>query len=196
MPTQTEIPCGNVGFLTLLGVLCWGACGQRGFRKSRDRDTAWQISWWSLSSVDWDARPGRARAEQGGPPRGQGVFFVVEVLRMDDGSEWRFESKRSRAIGVGRFARGNSRRRLSKIIQWLKQGGEGARGVFKGGACACWLKFWEQMILSERNGWIRTRELEEGALRNDWTIEIWNKPGRAQDCNSQDGSYDGRSENS
>ena len=27
------------------------------------------------------------------------------------------------------------------------------------------------MILSERSCWIRTRELEEEALRNDWTIE-------------------------
>ena len=41
----------------------------------------------------------------------------------------------------------------------------------KGGACACRLKFWKQMILSEQSCWIRTRELEEEALRNDWTIE-------------------------
>ena len=36
------------------------------------------------------------------------------------------------AIGVGGFTRDNSRRRLSKKIEWLKQAGEGARGVFKG----------------------------------------------------------------
>ena len=40
----------------------------------------------------------------------------------------------------GGFARDkldNWRRRLSKTIQRLKQAGEGARGVLKGGACAC-----------------------------------------------------------
>ena len=53
---------------------------QRGFRKSPGRHTALQNSWWRLSSMDWDAGPGRARAEQCGPPRGQGVFVVVGVL--------------------------------------------------------------------------------------------------------------------
>ena len=33
------------------------------------------------------------------------------------------------------------------------------------------------MILSEQSGRIRTRELEEEALRNDWTIET-NRGGR------------------
>ena len=33
------------------------------------------------------------------------------------------------------------------------------------------------MILSERSGRIRTREMEEEALRNDWTIET-NRGGR------------------
>ena len=51
----------------------------------------------------------------------------------------------------------------------MKLGGEGARGVFKGGAFACRLKFRKQMILSERSGRIRTRELKEEALRNNWT---------------------------
>ena len=51
------------------------------------------------------------------------------------------------AIGVGGFAR-DKRRMLSKIIERLKQAGEGARGVFKGGACACRLKFRKQMTLS------------------------------------------------
>ena len=46
------------------------------------------------------------------------------------------------------------------------------------------------MILSERSGRIRTRELKEEALRNNWT----NRGGRRG--NFQDGSYDGRSENS
>ena len=36
---------------------------------------------------------------------------------VDDGSEWSFENARSGAIGVGGFARDNSRRRLSKIIE-------------------------------------------------------------------------------
>ena len=39
---------------------------QRGVRKSRGQDTAWHLSWWSLSSMDWDVRPGRALTEQRG----------------------------------------------------------------------------------------------------------------------------------
>ena len=69
---------------------------------------------------------------------------------IDGGSEWNFERS-----WVGRicselinFSRDNWRRRLSKIIKWLKLAGKGARGVFKDGAWACWLKFWKQMILS------------------------------------------------
>ena len=62
----------------------------------------------------------------------------------------------------------NSRRRLSKIIQLLKQTGEGARGVLKGGAYASRLKFRKQMVLSDRSGRILMRELEQEALRNDF----------------------------
>ena len=36
-------------------------------------------------------------------------------------------------MGVGRLTQHDLKRRLSKIIEWLKQAGEGARGVFKGG---------------------------------------------------------------
>ena len=39
--------------------------------------------------------------------------------------------------------------RLSKIIERLKQAAEGARGVFKDGACACRLKFRKQIVLSD-----------------------------------------------
>ena len=41
----------------------------------------------------------------------------------------------------------------------------------KGGACACLLKLQKQMILSKRSGQTRTREPDEEALRNYWTIE-------------------------
>ena len=53
-----------------------------------------------------------------------------------------------------------------KIIEWLKQAGEGARGVFKA-LVACRLKFRKQMVLIDRSGRICTRELKEEALRND-----------------------------
>ena len=48
------------------------------------------------------------------------------------------------------------------------------------------LKFRKQMVLSNWSGRIRTWELEEEALRNNWKI----------DCNFQDGSYDKHSKDS
>ena len=94
-------------------------------------------------------------------------------LLVDSGGEWSFENEGSWAIGAGRFSRDNSRRRLSKIIEWLKvnlkQAGEGARGDFKNEAYVCLLKFRKQMVLSYRSCRIRTQELEEEALRNDYT---------------------------
>ena len=84
------------------------------------------------------------------------------------------------AIGVGGLTRYNSRRRLSKIVEWLKQAEEareGARGAFKGGAFARRLKFQKQTGLSYRSGWICTQKFEKEALRNDLTIET-NQGGR------------------
>ena len=77
------------------------------------------------------------------------------------------------AMALGGLTRHDSRRRLSKIIQWLKQAGERVRGVCKGGSYASRLKFRKQMVLTDRSGRRRTQELdsEEEALRNDWTIE-------------------------
>ena len=65
------------------------------------------------------------------------------------------------------FAQDNSGRRLSKIIKWLKQAGEGARRGFKDGAWACWLKVQKQMVLSYRSGQISTQE-PENARRRLW----------------------------
>ena len=59
-----------------------GLVWQWGVWKSSGRDTAWHLSWWSLSSMDWDSHPGRAWVEQRCPQRGQGVFFIVEVLAL------------------------------------------------------------------------------------------------------------------
>ena len=42
---------------------------------------------------------------------------LQRLFTVDDGSEWSFENKRSGAIGVGGYARDNSRKRLSKIIE-------------------------------------------------------------------------------
>ena len=41
------------------------------------------------------------------------------------------------------------------------------------------------MILSERSGWIRAREMEKEALRDDWTIET-NRGGRKTAVASMD----------
>ena len=53
----------------------------------------------------------------------------------------------------------------------IETGRGGRKRSSKGAACAFHLKFRKQMTLSERGGRILTQELEEGALRNDWTIE-------------------------
>ena len=71
----------------------------------------------------------------------------------DCGSGWIFENDRFCAIGMGGFAQVNSRRRLPKNIESLKQAGKGAREVFKDGAWACWLKFREKMVLSHWTRW-------------------------------------------
>ena len=79
----------------------------------------------------------------------QSVAVTDHTVTAGD-SEWSFENKRSGAIAVGGFARDNYRRRLTKIIEWLKQAGKGKRS-FKGGSCACRLKFRKQMV---RANWV------------------------------------------
>ena len=96
LPTQTGIPCGNEGFLTLRVVLCGGACAAI-MRSSK-----------ALAEIQHDTYQNR----------------------------------------LGR--------------------------VFKG---ACQLMFRNEMVLSDRSDQIRTRELEEEALRKEWTIEN-NRGGR------------------
>ena len=60
-----------------------GLCGIEEFEKNLDEiqlDKSHDGScplWIEMLDI---ARPGRARAEQCGPPHGQGVFFVVEVF--------------------------------------------------------------------------------------------------------------------
>ena len=107
----------------------------------------------------------------------QFLRFLVSAIRCEVNkiNRWREE----RPIG-SRTVKMLRDLRLHALLEQLKQAGEGARGVFKGGACACQLKFQTQGILSDRSGRICKRWLEEEALRND----DW----RAQDCNSQDRS--------
>ena len=49
--------------------------------------------------------------------------------------------------------------------------GEGTGGVFEGGARSCELKFRKRTVLSDWRGRIRTRELEEEVLKDNWAIE-------------------------
>ena len=52
-----------------------GLCRNEDFDRGPSWDTAWQISWWSLSSINWDTHPGRAQAKQRWQPCHQGVFL-------------------------------------------------------------------------------------------------------------------------
>ena len=49
--------------------------------------------------------------------------------------------------------------------------GEGTGRVFEGGAYCGELKFRKRMVLSDWRGQIRTQELEEEVLKDNWAIE-------------------------
>ena len=68
-------------------------------------------------------------------------------------------------------AAGTRRLSAAENNRVIGTGRGGRRRSFKGWGVRVRLKFRKQMILSERSGSILTREPEEGALRNDWTIE-------------------------
>ena len=70
---------------------------------------------------------------------------------------------------------------------------EHVRGVFKVGSYTSRLKFQKQMG-PERSEWPNTHTRTRGGGFEKW-LDYWNQLRRAQDCNFQDGSYDGRSEN-
>ena len=84
-PHKLELPVKTLASLLCVGFCEGGLCGHEEFEKAlaeiqHDIYRTFTMEPRSWSSMDWNASPRRGRAQQRGPPSGQGVCLVVRVL--------------------------------------------------------------------------------------------------------------------